>query len=361
MMKESLKISVVVATYNRRDTIAVTLQCLNEQTLDPSFFEVIVVDDGSPDDTEDVVRSLIPQMRYSLRYMKHANRGPGFTQNQGIRVANAPVVNLIADDIHLVPEALEAHLLAHERHPEQNIAILGRVEQSAQLAQSVFLKKWDPFKFRELEGCDELPYYLFWACNISCKRDFLLSNGLFREERGKAGAAAHEDAELGYRLFKRAGLRIFYCKEALGYHYHLETLEGAMRRAYERGLNWHDFRALVDSPDVTVRYHILSVHTIKDHLDTFRGPNNLIGADRNPAYLIVRQILRMVLFNRLTVCWFWLPMMRRAENGSITSRLMHRNLYRGVIAYHFFKGVAHGYKTSHDRGHEKSAGEMPSS
>lgn len=360
-MSDSLKISVVVATYNRRDTIAVTIDCFNSQTLDPRYFEVIVVDDGSPDDTEDVVHCLIEKVRFPLRYLKHSNRGPGFTQNQGIRAAKASLILLIADDIHLVPGALEAHLKAHEQHPEKNVAILGRVEQSKMISQSAFLSRWDPFKFRELEGYEELPYYLFWACNISCKRDFLLEHGLFREQRGRAGAAAHEDAELGYRLFKRAGLRIFYYKEALGYHYHVETLEGAMRRAYERGLNWKDFRALVDSPDITVRYHILSIHTLKDHLDAFHGSNNLMGADRNPLYLIIRQFLRVVLFNNITVYCFWLPLMRIAEKKTMAAHLMHRNLYRGVIAYHFFKGVAHGRKIVPIARHEGNEGDIAAS
>ncbi len=341
-MDEGLKVSAVVATYNRADIIPLTLQHLAKQTLKPSSFEVILVDDGSPDNTEEVVRSLQETLPYRLRYLKHPNRGPGYTINQGIRAALGPIVCLIADDILLAPQALESFLESHRNHPETNAAILGKVVQSPGLRiKSVFLRKWDPFKFRQLERYSELPYYFFWACNVSCKREFLLANGLYREEMGRAGPAAHEDVELGYRLSRR-GLRIFYDKRALGYHYHIETLEGAIRRAYQRGLNWKDFRALVNDPVITVRYHILNFHTLKDHFLAFTRPNNLVGADRNPLFLFFRQIARFVLFNSMTLPFLWLPLMKWAEKNSFVGSIMQTQFYRGVISYHFFKGVAYG-------------------
>ncbi len=356
MTRKALRISVVMATYNRAETIAITLNHLAEQTLDPASFEVIVVDDGSTDGTENVVRTMQPALPFHLTYVKHPNRGPGYTQNRGIRMAQAPIICLMADDIHFAPDALAAHLRFHERHPDPEVAVLGKVLQSRELAaESVFLAKWDPFKFRHLENYQELPYYLFWACNVSCKRDFLLQSDLFREARGRAGAAAHEDVELGYRLSKR-GLRLFYAREALGYHYHLETLHGAMARAYQRGLNWDEFRELVDEPEITVRYHILSRHTLKDHMKTFLRPNNLIGADRNLLYLLIRQMVRMVCFNIVTIPLFWRPVMDLAEKNTLAGAAMHRQLYRGVIAYHFFKGAADGRRMfAEPRTHTHSA------
>ncbi len=357
MRKKALRISVVMATYNRAETIAITLNHLAEQTLDPASFEVIVVDDGSTDGTEAVVRAKEPTLPFCLRYVRHPNRGPGYTQNRGIQMAQAPIVCLMADDIHFAPHALAAHLRLHERHPEPEAAVLGKVLQSPELAaESVFLAKWDPFKFRHIENFQELPYYLFWACNVSCKTDFLRQSGLFREARGRAGAAAHEDVELGYRLCKQ-GLRLFYAKEALGYHYHLETLAGATRRAYQRGLNWDEFRELVDEPEITVRYHILSWHTLKDHIKTFLKPNSLIGADRNLLYLLFRQGVRMVCFNPATIPLFWRPLMDLAEKNALLSAVMHRQFYRGVIAYYFFKGAADGRRLFAEGGVHKPSTE----
>lgn len=341
------RISVVMATYNRAETLKSTLDHLARQSLPPAEFEVIVVDDGSPDNTEQVVSERRASLPFSLTYLRHANQGPGYTQNRGLKEARAPIVCLMADDIFLAAGALEAHVRAHERYGEPAVAVLGKVMQSPALNQSVFLRKWDPFKFRDLEGMNELPYYFFWACNISFKRDFMLAHGMFRDEKGRAGAAAHEDVELGYRLSLH-GLRIHYCGEACGHHYHIETLDGACRRAYERGLNWGDFRKLVADPEISVRYHVFNRHTLSDYLWTFRRRHSQIGADRNPLLLLGRIALRTLLFNVVTVKGFWLPLAHAAERNAFAARLMHRQLYRGIISFHFFRGVAHGDKAYRD-------------
>jgi glycosyltransferase involved in cell wall biosynthesis len=326
-----------MATYNRADTLRVSLEHLARQSLDPREYEVLVVDDGSSDATPGLVREVAPRLPFRLRYLRHENRGPGYTQNRGIREAGAPLVLLVADDIHLQPDALRAHLAVHERHPGPGVAVLGKVVQSPALGQTVFLRKWDPFRFAALEGARELPYYLFWACNISFKRGFMLEHGMFVEQMGRAGPAAHEDVELGCRL-ARHGLRVLYGAEALGHHYHLETLAGASGRAYQRGLNWEEFRRRSGEPELSVKYHVLNLRTLGDHLRVLFGPNQLRGAERSLAWHLFRQGVRLALFNRVSVPAFWIPVMERAERRPCLARLMHRELYRGVIFYHFLKG-----------------------
>lgn len=334
------RISVVMATYGRAEIIPETLRRLNAQTLADHEFEVIVIDDGSPDHTQRVLAEAEGWMRCRYRWMSHANAGPGYTQNRGIAEAAAPLVLLIADDILLAPQALAAHLAQHRAHPEPGAAVLGRVLQSPALTQSVFLRTWDPFRFDSFEGLQQLPYYLFWACNVSFKRDFMLQHGMFHARRGRAGAAAHEDAELGYRLHQH-GLQLYLAMDGLGHHHHVETLDGAMKRAHQRGLNWGEFRERVPTPEIVVRYHVLGWDTLGDHWRALTGPGRrfLIGADRNPLLLVLRYLLRSLLFNRLTLPGLWLPLLRRAEQQPALARWVHRDLYRGVISWHFFKGV----------------------
>lgn len=344
-MDNNLKISVIIATFNRADIIPVTLRHLAEQTLAPSDFEVIMVDDGSTDKTEEVVQSIQQKVPYSLTYFKHPNEGICYTQNLGIRAAKAPIICLIADDIFFSPRALEAYIESHELYPEPNVAVLGKVMQSPELAKiSIFLNKWDPFKFRHLKNYTELPYYLFWACNISFKRDFMLEHGMFSETLVTEGGNAHEDVELGYRLSKH-GLRILYNENAFAEHHHVQTLEQIINKACQRGHSWAKFRRYVDEPEITVRYKVLSMHTLKDYIYTFRYHNNLIGADRNPLLLILRHIMFSLAFNFITVPFFRF-LMDLAEKYPSLSRLMHREIYRGVIAYYFFKTVAGDRKES---------------
>ena len=339
------KLSVVMATYNRAETIRTTLRHLAEQELDPADYEVIVVDDGSPDHTRAVVEEWMARAPFRLSYLHHTNHGPGYTQNRGAEIAQAPIVLLMADDIFHQPGSLKAHLQMHLAHPEPEVAVLGRVQQSPALADhpSTFMRKWDPMRFSDFAGLHELPYYMFWACNISVKRAFLMEHGPFREEMGRAGAAAHEDPELGHELAK-AGLRILHCPEALGHHYHITTIEDECRRAYVRGVNFVDFRERVGLPEISVAYHVIHRTTLMDHLRVWSSArrNHVLARNRNPAYLLTHYLLRGLAFNSVTVPLFWKPLALRAEHDPAMARLMRDKVYRALFAYHFHRGYREG-------------------
>lgn len=337
------RITVVLATYNRAETLSETLRHLQEQTLPSHAFEVIVVDDGSPDNTRDIAAQWQRQARFAMQYLHHPNRGPGHTQNRGIRLARAPIVLLIADDIFLAPGALAAHLARHDANAEGEIAVLGRVLQSPRLTGSVFLTKWDPWHLGDLPDGLEMPYYMFWACNISFRRDFMLQNGMFGDAMGRAGAAAHEDVELGYRLHQH-GMRVFYDRGALGLHHHVETLDGSLRRSYQRGLNWLDFRRRVPQPEVDIAYRAYNLATLVAHRAELLGSRKpyLMGADKSLLWLALRHAQRVLLFNRLTTRLFWLPVFNAAERMRWLAACMHEKMYRGVIVHYFIAGCRDG-------------------
>ena len=333
-----LQLSVVLATYARADVLLANLEHLAKQTLSPEAYEVIVVDDGSPDNTEAVCREFISRAPYELRYLRHDNRGPGYTQNRGIRAAKAPLILLIADDILLKPEALAAHVAAHARYGDSRVAILGNVRQSPDLPPTTFQRKWDPFELGRLAAHEELPYSMFWACNISIDRTFMLQRGMFNDERGPAGAAAHEDVEVGHRLAAH-GLRLFHEPAALGYHFHPETLETAIARSYQRGQNWHAAFKRMPNPELVIRQRLHGLSTLlvlRRRLSERR--RYLLPGDRHIGRLMVDVVLRGLLFNRLTVPAFWLPVLDAAERHQQLAAWIHPRFYRGVIVHYFRKG-----------------------
>lgn len=337
------RISVVLATYNRQHTLQTTLRHLHEQTLGNDEFEVIVVDDGSPDETPAVVAAWQATCRHPLHFLRHENRGPGYTQNRGIREARAPIVLLMADDIFLAPGALQAHLDAHQRPGPEPRAVLGRVLQSPALKDTLFIRVWDPWRLGQLADGTVLPYYMFWACNISLRRDLMLAHGMFRDERGRGGAAAHEDAELGHRLHGH-GFSVVFAADAQGWHHHEETLEGTLRRSFQRGLNWHDFQHKVPHPEVAIAYRAYDPVLLWRHRRALRGARRpfLMGADRSLAWLTVRWLQRTLMFNRWTVRWAWLPLFEAAERHPLIGRWMTEKWYRGVVVHYFLMGCREG-------------------
>jgi glycosyltransferase involved in cell wall biosynthesis len=118
-MTGTASVSVVVPTYNRGYCIAETIDSILGQTVTP--LEVLVVDDGSRDDTRAVVSRLPPPVRYIWR----ENGGSAAARNTGIREARGEYIAFLdADDIWET-QKLEVQLLLHQHHPSIGWSITG--------------------------------------------------------------------------------------------------------------------------------------------------------------------------------------------------------------------------------------------
>ena len=100
-------VSVVISTYNRGHLILDTLHSLQSQTVQD--FEVVVVDDGSTDDTHAVVESLGDPR---VRYIYQENAGVSAARNRGVAASRGHYVAVLDDDDIALPWRLEAHFEA---------------------------------------------------------------------------------------------------------------------------------------------------------------------------------------------------------------------------------------------------------
>jgi len=98
-------ISVIIPTYNRRQTIGRSIDSVLNQTLFPS--EIIVVDDGSTDGTSDYIQSNFP----SIRLLQQSNKGVSSARNMGIRSSNSDWVALLDSDDEWFPKKLEKQVM----------------------------------------------------------------------------------------------------------------------------------------------------------------------------------------------------------------------------------------------------------
>lgn len=92
------RFSVIVPTYNRLDEIRELLLSLEKQTLSKDTFEIIIVDDGSTDATEEFVNKLIKQERLNLSFYKQNHKGPGPARNKGMEHAKAEYYIFVDSD-----------------------------------------------------------------------------------------------------------------------------------------------------------------------------------------------------------------------------------------------------------------------
>ena len=99
-------ISVVIPTFNRRQTIGRSIDSILNQTLFPS--EIIVVDDGSTDGTSDYIQSNFP----SIKLLSQPNKGVSAARNMGIKSADANWIALLDSDDEWFSQKLEKQVLA---------------------------------------------------------------------------------------------------------------------------------------------------------------------------------------------------------------------------------------------------------
>ena len=100
-------VSVIIPTYNCSDRLMRALCSVADQTFPLDHIEVIVVDDGSTDDTSARVSEFSAQIDMHVRYVRQNNAGPAAARNHGIRLAKGSVIAFLDDDDLWLPTKLE--------------------------------------------------------------------------------------------------------------------------------------------------------------------------------------------------------------------------------------------------------------
>jgi glycosyltransferase involved in cell wall biosynthesis len=228
-------------------------QCLQSfvaQTLPADEFEIVLVDDGSTDETEAVCREFAE--RLPLMYLRQEHAGRGAAKNLGIWAARSPLLLIFDDDDVAAPDLLNQHLHSHGEHPEPNVAILGYTTWATHLPISPvmeFITDGDQilFSYPKLQQGQVLDWKYFWEGRISCKRGFLIDHGLHDETLQYT-----IDIELGYRL-AQAGLQVIFNRQAVSYMARSVTFDDFCRRCEDKGKS--QYRISRIHPDAVMRQY----------------------------------------------------------------------------------------------------------
>lgn len=236
MTSQAPYFSVVIPTYNRAPMLLRVLDSLASQNGAPAL-EVIVVNDGSKDDTEQLVdewRAAHPEV-FPFTFVTQANSGPARARNRGVTLASGRYVLFIGDDT--VPD--RRFLAEHERVHRDNggdpwVACLGYTGWPANERVSAFMDYINDyglqFGYALIRDGETVPFNFFYTSNISVDRELLAGHPFDTT----FPAAAWEDIELAYRL-EQKGLKIIYNSSARTEHYHPTTVASFARRQYTVG------------------------------------------------------------------------------------------------------------------------------
>lgn len=211
-------LSVIICTRNRKKLLEGTLLTLDDQTLPSSAYEIIVVDDGSEDGTEEVVKALTLKCR--LKYMRKDWGGRSETRNLGLKEAVGEICVFVDDDILADKNFLKNHASWHRMYPSS--IVRGPIVNIPEY-------KIPDYKitFKDFSAA------IFCTCNASAPRKALTSLGGFDETFREYG---YEDNEMGWRLYK-LGLKVRFNADAVVFHYKpyktIEALPGDIRNSQE--------------------------------------------------------------------------------------------------------------------------------
>jgi glycosyltransferase involved in cell wall biosynthesis len=241
-------LSVIICTYNRADLLKQALEALVGQTLSRDEFEVVVIDDGSSDNTAGVAASFSDIL--PLKYFHQNNAGLASARNHGIFTARGKILLFLDDDDIAAPNLLEEHVKTHRKYSGDNYAVLHHTAWDPKLSITPVMHFVTDigcflFAYPYIKHGDILDYRNFWGGRTSCKRSFLIDHGIFNP----AFRFGNEDTELGYRLSKQ-GLRVVYNASAVAYMTRPVDFDGFCRRLMKQGRSNFVCSRMHDDPGV---------------------------------------------------------------------------------------------------------------
>lgn len=192
-------VSIVIPAFNAVSTIGQTIKACLEQDYPKDKFEIVVVDDGSSDNTRDVAAG------FNIRYIYQKKSGPASARNNGWRNSKGDAICFT--DADCIPESDWVSKLV--RH--YNVNNTGAVAGSYSVHGSPYLL--DKFVHYEIQyRHSRMPEYInsFGTYNTMVKKAVLEATGGFNPEYYRASG---EDTDLSYKI-TRAGYRIYFAKDA---------------------------------------------------------------------------------------------------------------------------------------------------
>ncbi len=222
---ERVKISVILCTYNRCESLAGALKSVSASKLPPSVdWEVLIVDNNSTDQTRKVAEEFCAAYPGRFQYFCETRQGKSFALDRGTREASGDIIAFMGDDVTVEPDWL--HKLTKPLVTAGYLGTGGRICAPADVVIPTWMQLEGPSSLAQvlatydrgrepLELREDTPF----GTNMAFRREAFETFDTFRMDLNPTldNEIRGEDTEFCLRLLK-AGLPIFYVPDAVVYH-----------------------------------------------------------------------------------------------------------------------------------------------
>jgi len=224
-------VSVIVPAYNAAKTLAICLSSLLEQTYPINYTKIHIVNDGSTDNTDGVLKSLsLPE--HVFLHNHTVNRGLAAARNNGIKNASGEIIIFLDADMEVPSDFIENHVNIHKK-PD----VIGVLSALLPAPENP-VDKYQKYLYQSKRGAQKyppqmpLPFHVFILGITSVKRVAITKAGGFDNEISSYGG---EDTEFAYRLWQKYPQGLYYAPHIKVIHHHYRPLNEVLKNVLTFG------------------------------------------------------------------------------------------------------------------------------
>lgn len=325
----STRVSVIIPTYNRQHYLRETLASLAAQSFPAACFEVIVVDDGSPNGQPQHTTGAYP---FRLCLYRQTNQGDAAARNHGAQQSQADLLVFLDDDMLVAPDYLRCLVAAHDVQPNSIITGTAHLwlEESNPLDNPPAPPVADSVVPDSIvaDSIVAIPFADVCSNNMSLSRATYFTIGPMTN-LGFSGSSIWCDVDFAYRAHQQ-GFTCYRSTTALCWHrdYVAKTLSTRTKRARTAA-----YRAAV----------LFQRHPeLLPYLPMFTDKTPIIW-NQDPPRLIARKLLRHVASSQPSLQGME-QLAHLLEKNHLSAPLLDP-LSRWIVGGHLFRGYREGLQT----------------
>jgi glycosyltransferase involved in cell wall biosynthesis len=320
-MPDLPRVSVIVPTFNRASMLRELLSSLAQQSYPLTAYEVIIIDDGSTDETRTVAAENWP---FTLRYIWQTNEGDAGARNRAAQISQAEILVFLDDDILVEPDYIRSVVAEHD--VTEHRVVIGTMNTSVGMAWPVTYVRDRPQLPSDNVKSSVVPFTEVCSNSMSVRRQDYFEVGMM-DSLGFSGSSMWCDVDFAYR----ASLKGFEFRRCNARYWHRDHVSRNVSSLATR-MKVAAYRAVV----LLQKYPDL-----KPHLTMFDDKTPIQWRKDSPR-LMIRKAARN-LASSPVVLWGLTVVVGIISQRQGLSALLP-TLHRYIIGGHIFQGYRDGLR-----------------